>query len=109
MFLTQDKYNIFIHVYYIHINICIFIAEGSYKDVCYYLYDKLVMHEIKGSYLITGGGYQQHQPVIFHPLHSRNSVDAVFWSEWVECFCKDVECKFGILKKRFKYLKLPTP
>lgn len=84
------------------------VAEGLYKDISYYLYDKNgVMHEIKGAYLITDGGYPQHPPVYIHPLHSRNSVDAVYWSEWLESVRKDVECTFGILKARFRFLKMP--
>lgn len=43
--------------------------------------------------------------IYMDPMHNRNSLDAIRWSEWVESIRKDVECCFGVLKERFRFFK----
>lgn len=40
-----------------------------------------------------------------YPLKHTNETDKVRWSEFAESVRKDVECSFGILKKRHQFLK----
>jgi Plant transposon protein len=39
------------------------------------------------------------------PLKHTNDKDKIRWSEFAEAIRKDVECSFGILKKRFQFLR----
>ena len=39
------------------------------------------------------------------PMYHRSSRDKFLFSEWLESVRKDVECTFGILKQRFRYLR----
>ena len=84
------------------------IHDGKiYKDVPFNMVDcKGVVREEKGLYLIVDGGYHKWkclQCPIKHTSIPKNSL----WSKWVESVRKDVECTFGILKGRFRCLKLP--
>lgn len=57
----------------------------------------------RGAYFICDGGYPEEasfQP----PLTNSWDRDTVLYSEWIESVRKDVECTFGILKQRFRYL-----
>ena len=38
-------------------------------------------------------------------MHDRFTTDEVLWSEWLESVRKDVECTFGVLKQRFRFLR----
>lgn len=60
----------------------------------------------KGCYLISDQGYLKRSCFI-DP--SRLSFERIYqlWSEWLESVRKDVECCFGILKQRFRFLKNP--
>ena len=40
------------------------------------------------------------------PIKHTTEVDKIRWSEFAESIRKDVECSFGILKKRFQLLKI---
>ena len=56
--------------------------------------------------MIVDGGYHKWkclQCSIKYTSIPKNSL----WSKWVESVRKDVECTFGILKGRFRCLKLP--
>jgi hypothetical protein len=59
-----------------------------------------------GAYLIVDGGYHKWR-CLQCPYKHATEEGAVAWSEWVESVRKDVECTFGILKGRFRCLKLP--
>lgn len=61
----------------------------------------------KGVYLIVDGGYHRWR-ILQCPLkHSANMKECLH-SKWLESVRKDVECAFGILKTRFRCLKLPS-
>ena len=78
-----------------------------YKDVKLKLKDlKGVEYEEKGAYLIVDGGYHKWRCLQCPLKHSAIPRESL-WSEWVETVRKDVECVFGVLKGRFRCLKLP--
>ena len=84
------------------------IHQGKlYSDVPYKLFDDMggVIDE-KGLYLIVDGGYHKWR-CLQCPLKHTSKVNESLWSRWVESVRKDVECTFGILKGRFRCLKLP--
>ena len=58
----------------------------------------------KGVYLLVDGGYHKWRIMQCPHKHSADT-DKVRWSEFAESVRKDVECSFGILKKRFQFLK----
>ena len=59
----------------------------------------------RGVYLLVDGGY--HKWCIMQcPIKHTPEVDQIRWSEFAESIRKDVECSFGILKKRFQILKI---
>lgn len=58
----------------------------------------------KGVYLLVDGGYHKWR-IMQCPYKHTGDTDKVRWSEFAESVRKDVECSFGILKKRFQFLK----
>jgi hypothetical protein len=62
--------------------------------------------EEQGLYLIVDGGYHKWRCLQCPIKHPSDSPEGI-WSEWLESVRKDVECLFGILKGRFRCLKLP--
>jgi hypothetical protein len=58
---------------------------------------------VKGAYLITDAGFLQIGAFMDPRIHSWSS-DDVTWAEFLESIRKDVECLFGILKNRFRFL-----
>jgi hypothetical protein len=81
------------------------IRNGWFKDICrqYYNADNSVKTE-RGMYLICDNGYlrwpQSICPYVGEPI---STVEGYFSSN-LESVRKDVECTFGILKKRWKIL-----
>ena len=59
----------------------------------------------KGVYLLVDGGYHKWR-IMQCPIKHTTEVDKIRWSEFAESIRKDVECSFGILKKRFQLLKI---
>lgn len=59
----------------------------------------------KGLYLICDGGYHQWPTLIPPYKHQIEGTAQCNWSKHVESLRKDVECTFGILKKRYCILK----
>jgi Plant transposon protein len=60
---------------------------------------------VKGLYLISDGGYHKWR-CLQCPLKFTTDDWARLWSKFVESIRKDVECTFGILKGRFRILKM---
>ena len=65
-------------------------------------------YELGGVYLICDGGYHTWR-IMQCPLKGMSDVNLRLWSKWIESVRKDVECTFGILKGRFRILKVPMP
>ncbi len=59
----------------------------------------------KGGYLIVG--YVQIA-CLMDPSKPSWNISDVRWGEFLESICKDVECFFGLLKIRYKYLSNPV-
>jgi hypothetical protein len=57
-----------------------------------------------GVYYLCDGGYHKWSCMINPMKHTSNRDDRL-WSEWIESTRKDVECVFGILKGRFRFLR----
>lgn len=64
------------------------------------------VRSMKGPYLITDGGYYR-APHFQAPTKYSSDVLTLRWSKRMESVRKDVECTFGIMKKRFRILKVP--
>ena len=63
--------------------------------------------KFKGAYFISDGGYHRW-PCLVNPFkHQPEGTDLEIWSQNIESVRKDIECVFGILKKRFLFLKHP--
>ena len=58
-----------------------------------------------GLYLICDGGYHKWLELIPPYKHQIDGTPEKRWSKWVESIRKDVECSFGIMKKRFMNIK----
>jgi hypothetical protein len=61
----------------------------------------------RGAYLICDGGYHEWACLVSPYKHQLPGSALEKWSKTVESVRKDVECVFGILKKRFLLLKHP--
>lgn len=86
---------------------CKAIASGMYKDVEFSLYDVdghwTTFH---GAYLIANNGYSDRW-IFRKPMNNAVDTRSVYWSEFLESVRKDVECTFGVLKRRFMFLIKP--
>ena len=88
------------------------INEGElYKDEEYEVYEEvdgiLRRTVLKGLYVACDNGYPKW-PCMQCPLKHSSEAYESRWSKWLETVRKDVECTFGILKGRFRCLKLPV-
>jgi len=63
--------------------------------------------EIGNLYLICDGGYPSYEILVTNFKISNEEVIKI-WSNMLECVRKCIECCFGILKQRFRILKLGT-
>jgi hypothetical protein len=52
----------------------------------------------------TDSGYPKCG-MLMDPTHKDFDHYTVMWAEWLESIRKDVECVFGILKQRFRWLR----
>jgi hypothetical protein len=79
------------------------IRTGWYKSLEWHWVDcKGIQHTETGLYLFCDGGYQLW-PIFMCPFKDQWSGPAYeAWSSHIESLQKDIECTFGILKKRFK-------
>ena len=80
-----------------------------YKDVSYKIRtgpDENDFIELSSIYVIADGGYLDWSVIISAFGPSSNPTEYKF-TDWIASVRKDVECFFGILKKRFRFLKCP--
>lgn len=83
------------------------IKGGLFGEETFNLYDSDgIPQQHKGFYLICDGGYHMWRCLQF-PLKYAQDIWARRWSKRLESVRKDVECAFGILKQRFRILKIP--
>ena len=87
------------------------INDGNlYKDEEFQVYTDvdgtLSRTSLKGLYVACDGGYPLW-PCLQCPLKHTSKDYEARWSKLLESVRKDVECTFGILKGRFRCLKLP--
>ena len=81
------------------------IRAGLYKDTEFNLYRADgTLQTCKGAYIICDGGMPK-EGCFMDPQRYRMNRSEVLFSEWLESIRKDVECTFGILKMRFRYLR----
>jgi hypothetical protein len=78
------------------------------QDVTFYLYERLEDGTIastlyRGAWAITDNGYLNWS-ITVPPFKFRSEKKILRWSEWIESIRKDVECTFGIMKKRWTIL-----
>ena len=67
--------------------------------------DQIVAVKYRGVWIVVDNGYHDWS-VTIPPFKNSNFRDEICWSEWLESMRKDVECAFGILKGRFRILKV---
>jgi hypothetical protein len=80
--------------------------NGKYGLVEYVLYDENGIPTLcKGLYLISDNGFPEEFSFFVPPNKDAITRNEVLWSEWLESIRKDVECFFGVLKARFRFLK----
>lgn len=79
-------------------------SEQEYTDFRYKIYTAIGQEEeMKGVYTLCDGGYHKWLTSICGSKHA-DAADLKGWSGLCESVRKDVECVFGILKKRFAIL-----
>ena len=85
-----------------------YITDVHYKrvdhDVEFEVFVEGTLVKKKGVYYLCDGGYHKWTCMI-NPMKHTSCRDDRLWSEWVESTRKDVECVFGILKGRFRFLR----
>jgi hypothetical protein len=73
----------------------------------YVLYDETGIPRLcKGVYLIVDRGYEKEGHLMCPKAWPVEMKD-VKWCEWLESCRKDVECTFGIIKERWRWLRSP--
>ena len=81
------------------------------SDVPFQLLDTNTAGEIvnvryQGAWVIVDNGYL-NKSICMPPMKHAITRSQLRWSEWVESMRKDVECTFGIMKKRWAILNEP--
>lgn len=81
--------------------------DKLYTEMTYMIYDKDgELHEEKGLWLNVDGGYLDiPELLVGNPTDLDHFMN--YWTCFMESERKHVECAFGILKSRFRILKLP--
>ena len=83
------------------------LRAGKFADFAYTMYTKDGGTKKRhGPYLICDGGYHAWVQLMTGSKHTAQTHLAL-WSTWLEVVRKDVERFFGIMKKRFRVLKVP--
>lgn len=86
-----------------------FMPGGPYADIEWYWVDADgEENKETGLHMICDGGYHRWKILICPYKDQLEGADETIWSGLVESMRKDIECIFGILKKRFLVLKHAT-
>jgi hypothetical protein len=81
------------------------IREGFYKDVEWEYYTvKCEVKTDEGGYLICDGGYLRWVTLVCPYSGSSETGQCGYFNDNLESIRKDVECTFGILRKRCRIL-----
>lgn len=86
------------------------VHEGKrLRDLQFQLYDyngngEVMRRRYRGAWFLTDNGYHKWSTTI-PPFRASTSRKEIRFSKWLESMRKDVECTFGILKKRWRILK----
>jgi hypothetical protein len=81
--------------------------SGLYRDFQYKLFNRDgVEYDHRGAYMLSDNGYHPWSMLIYPSKHSTDYEEHMF-STRTESVRKDIECVFGILKKRFRVLVCP--
>lgn len=77
----------------------------THQDRTFHTYNRLGLTTTwSGAYLLVDGGYSKCFSLV-DPSLQEFSHSSMMWSEWLESLRKDVECTFGSLKQRFRFIK----
>lgn len=82
-------------------------------DVDFFLYYKdsitgdIKLQQYQGVWIIVDNGYL-NESITVPPSKTTQYKDEMAWSSWLELVRNDVECTFGVLKKRFTILSNAT-
>jgi hypothetical protein len=77
-----------------------------YADYEYDVYNlDGTVKRFRGAWVVVDNGYLKWTTTIA-PMKTCASVEGLRWSRWLESMRKDVECTFGILKGRWRILKV---
>jgi hypothetical protein len=82
--------------------------RNKYSNISYTVMNTRddTLEELTGVYLIGDGGYLKWRSMQC-PVKHTSYPALCHWSRWLESVRKDIECTFGILKGRFRILKVP--
>jgi hypothetical protein len=81
------------------------LQDNDFELLDYNPLGHVISVKYKGVYVIVDNGYLQWSCTV--PLFTVTSnMDEICWSKWLESMQKDGECTFGILKGRWRILKL---
>ncbi len=69
--------------------------------------EEIMSMRYKGCWTIVNG--YLHWPTTIPPMKLQTTYAEMWFSKWLESMRKDVECTFGILKWRFRILKMGIP
>mmetsp|Transcript_31718 Transcript_31718/g.43515 ORF Transcript_31718/g.43515 Transcript_31718/m.43515 type:complete len:434 (-) Transcript_31718:776-2077(-) len=77
----------------------------THQDRTFQTYNRLGLITLWcGAYLLVDGGYPKCFSLVDPSLQDFTH-SSMMWSEWLESLRKDVECCFGVLKQRFRFIK----
>jgi Plant transposon protein len=67
--------------------------------------NNILQRKYRGCWIMCDNGYQKWS-CLMSPIKDPIEFKQMRWSKWLESMRKDVECTFGILKGRFRVLKI---
>ena len=79
---------------------------AKYRDNTFELRSDTETISTAGFYLLVDNGYHRWRE-LQNPIKRAANMETAQYSKWLESVRKDIECTFGILKGRFRILKIP--